>query len=259
MSPGLVFDTFDGETRSLHWNRLARGAAWVLEDGSLRLKIHGASAGSLSVAQIDDYLHLPRQRYLWQPPLRLNTRLRVSHPTGQLIGTAGVGFWNNPMPLWGTRMEVKPNWIWLYYASPQSTISITDGPTSGWKASILNAGTGGEAMLALSDRLMKLPGLGRTLSSMRMPAQENSLDKIDFTSWRDLTIEWLEEEITFWVDGIVVLHAHLQVTVPQAFVVWLDNNYAALTSDGKFDIGSLAVVQEQVLELSHVEIAHLGV
>jgi hypothetical protein len=218
MDPTLVFDTFDGETRSLHWNRLARGAAWTAENGGLKLTIHGAQSGALSVAQIDDYLHLPRQGYYWQPPVRFKTRLRVSHPSGVLLGTAGVGFWNNPMPLWGTRMEVKPNWVWFYYASPHSTIALTDGPTSGWKASIVNAGQGGETMLALSDRLMRLPGLGPALSGMRLPAQENSLDEIDFTVWRDLTIEWLEDEITFWVDGVVVLHAHLHLHVPQAFV-----------------------------------------
>ena len=258
MEPTIVFDTFDGVTRSLHWNRLARGAAWVEENGALKMTIQDAAAGMLSVAQIDDYLHLPRQGYLWRPPLRLKTRLRVAHPSSGLLGTAGIGFWNNPMPLWGTRMEVKPNWIWFYYASPDSTIALTDGPTSGWKASIVHAGPGGETMMALSDRLLRLPVVGPALSGMRMPAHENSLDAIDFTVWRDLTIEWLEDEISFWVDGVVVLHAHLQLQVPQAFVAWLDNNYAALTPDGKFDIGNLAVAQEQSLELSHVEIIRLS-
>lgn len=258
MEPLMIFDTFDGKTRSLHWNRLARGAAWVLENEGLKMTVNGAAAGKLSVAQIDDYIHLPRKRYLWTPPLRLKTRLRVSHPSGQLLGTAGVGFWNNPMPLWGTRMEVNPNWIWFYYASPDSTIALTDGPTSGWKASIVNAGPGGEKMMALSDRLMHLPVVGSTLSKMRLPAQENTLDAVDFTTWHDLTIEWLPDEITFWVDGVVVLHGHIHMQVPQAFVAWLDNNYAAVTPDGQFDIGNLAVPHEQSLELSHVEIIQLG-
>lgn len=253
-----VYDAFDGRRRSTHWNRLERGAAWVQEKDGLKLIVEGAEAGNLSVAQIDDYIHLPRARYYWRPPLQLHTRLRASHPSGELLGTAGVGFWNNPMPLWGTRMEVNPNWIWFYYASPQSNISLAAGPTHGWKASVVHAGRGGGTLLALGERLMQLPGVGRWLSQARFPAQEAALDSIDFTHWHDLTIEWLSDRITFRADEQVVLQAELTLDVPLAFVAWLDNNYASLTPDGKFEVGNLAIPQRQAVELAFVEIDALS-
>lgn len=252
-----IQDHFNGHKRHPHWNRLAFGASWVEEKDGAQMIVSDAPADSLSVAQFDDYVNRPRSRYLWLPPLRLKTRIRASHPSGELLGTAGIGFWNNMMPLWGTRLEVNPNWIWFYYASPQSTISLTSGPTSGWKASVVHGGKGGGASMALGDRLMKLPGIGKFMSGVRFPASEAALDRIDFTSWHDLQIDWMPDWIAFSVDGAEVLRAQVAVRVPLAFVTWLDNNYAALDPSGAFDIGNLAVAQRQVLELAYVDIQSL--
>jgi hypothetical protein len=251
--PG-VHDDFSGQKRHPHWNRLAFGASWVEENAGAQMIVSDAPAGSLSVAQIDDYVNRPRRHYLWQPPLRLKTRIRASHPAGELMGTAGIGFWNNMMPLWGTRLEVNPNWIWFYYASPQSTISLTSGPTSGWKASVVYGGKGGCVSMAVGDWLMKVPGFGKLMSGVRFPASEASLDSCDFTHWHELQIDWMPDWISFIVDGVEVLRAQLSLNVPLAFVTWLDNNYAALDPSGNFDIGNLAVLHKQVLELAYVDI-----
>ncbi len=249
-----IFDAFDGQRRHPHWNRLAFGCSRVEEQDGARMIVEDAVAGSLSVAQYDDYVNRPRANYLWRPPLRLKARLRVSHPSGKLLGTAGIGFWNNMAPLWSTRMEVYPNWVWFYYASPQSNIALTNGPTSGWKASIVNGGKGGNLAMALSDQLLKLPGIGKALTGMRMPANEAALDEVDFTQWREVEIEWLPGRIRFAVDGRTVLDAAVHVKVPLAFVTWLDNNFAALDNSGKFTVGNLAVPGRQTLELAFVEI-----
>ena len=249
-----VIDEFSGEVRNAHWNRLAAGSSWVDETFGLKLTLKDAPADILSVAQIDDYLKRPRNDYQWLPPLIFRLKARVTHPASTLIGTAGFGFWNNMAPLWSTRMEVKPNWIWYYYASPQSTISLTSGPANGWKASVVYGGKGGERSMAAADSFMKIPLLGRLLTGIRIPAKEVVLDSWDFTEWHEFEIHWLPESIHFRIDNQEVLAARVKVAVPLAFVAWIDNNYASVKPNGEFEVGNLAVPHEQSLLIQSLEI-----
>ncbi len=249
-----VVDEFLGDVRNAHWNRLAAGSAWVEESFGLRLSLHDAPSSKLSVAQIDDYINRPRSDYLWLPPKIFRLKARVSHPAGELLGTAGFGFWNNMAPLWGTHMEVNPNWIWYYYASPQSTISLTNGIANGWKASAVYGGKGGERAMSAANTFMKIPLLGRLLTGVRMPAKEKSLEEWDFTEWHEFEIHWLPESIHFRIDGEEVLAARVKVSVPLAFVAWIDNNYATVKPNGEFEVGYLAVSQEQSLMIQSLEI-----
>jgi hypothetical protein len=249
-----VQDEFSGESRSAHWNRLAAGSAWVEESFGLRLSLRDAPSSKLSVAQIDDYINRPRSDYLWLPPKIFRLKARVSHLAGELLGTAGFGFWNNMAPLWGTHMEVNPNWIWYYYASPQSTISLTNGIANGWKASAVYGGKGGERAMAAANTFMKIPLFGKLLTGVRMPAKEKSLEEWDFTQWHEFEIHWLPESIHFRIDGEEVLAARVKVSVPLAFVAWIDNNYATVKPNGEFEVGYLAVGQEQSLMIQSLEI-----
>jgi hypothetical protein len=175
-----------------------------------------------------------------------------------LLGTAGLGFWNNFGPLWSDRMEINPNWIWLYYASPQSNLSLTDGPVHGWKASIVKGGKGGRLTMAVTNWLMQFPRIGKALSGIRMPAEEVSLDTVDFTVWHDLVLEWLPEQVRFELDGQTVMSAAVRLPAPMGFACWLDNNYASCDPAGDMQIGSLAIPEAQVLELSRIEIQTLA-
>lgn len=249
-----VQDEFLGESRNAHWNRLACGSSRVEEIHGLKLSIQNAPSGRLSVAQIDDYIDRPRADYLWLPPLIFKLKARVSHINGDLLGTAGFGFWNNMAPLWGSGMEVNPNWIWYYYASPQSTISLTNGLPNGWKASIVHGGGGGERSMAAANTFMKIPLLGRLLTGVRMPAREAPLNDWDFTGWHEFEIHWMPESIHFRIDGDEVLTARIKISIPLAFVAWIDNNYATVKPGGAFEVGYLEVEQEQSLLIQSIEI-----
>lgn len=249
-----VSDHFSGINRHPHWNRLATGGAWVEELSGLHLTLRGAQAGTLSVAQIDDYLNRPRSEYLWTPPLTLRMRARVTLPSSRLLGTAGFGFWNNMAPLWSDHMEVMPNWIWFNFASAQSTFSITNGPPNGWKASIVTGGRGGEKTLSWSKTLQQVPILGRAANRVRLPAREAGLEHWDFTAWHDFEIHWLREMIHLRIDGEEVLEARIRQPIPLAFVAWMDNNFASVRSNGEMELGNLAVAEEQSLLIDGLEI-----
>jgi hypothetical protein len=251
-----VSDSFDGALNP-HWNRMAIGCTRVVEDGSLRLILE-ESPPSQAISQLDDYINHPRKDYRWAPPVRLMARLRTSHPAGELLGTAGIGFWNNFGPLWSDRMEINPNWVWLYYASPESNLSLTDGPVHGWKASIVRGGKGGRVSMAVTNWLMQFPRIGKALSGVRMPADEVSLDGVDFTVWHDLIIEWLPDSVRFDLDGETVMAVDVVLPAPMGFACWIDNNFASCDPAGDIQIGSLAIPERQVFEISQIAIETLA-
>jgi hypothetical protein len=249
-----ITDRFNGLQRHPHWNRLTIGSAWVEESYGLRLIMRNGPAGSLCSAQLDDFVSRPREEFPWTPPVVLKLRARVNLPAGDLLGTAGFGFWNNMAPLWSRRMEVLPNWIWFYYASPETTVSPTKGPASGWKASVVHGGLGGENAMAFNDFLLRIPLIGKKLGRVRMPTQEKDLSAWDFSIWHDFEIHWHREVIHFRIDGEEVLEAHLRVDMPLAFYAWVDNNYAGVKENGEMDLGYLGIPGEQVLMIDNLEI-----
>ena len=130
-------DHFEGEPSS-HWTRWLQGAGRLEPGGStIRLVTQDARAGDYSDAQLDDYHGLPRRKWPWQPPLKMQVRARASHSS--LVGTAGFGFWNDPFTLTGG-INALPEAVWFFYASPPSDMALVPGvPGWGWKAAIVHA------------------------------------------------------------------------------------------------------------------------
>ncbi len=249
-----IAERFNGLQRHPHWNRLTVGSAWIEENYGLRLIMRNVPAGALCSAQLDDFITRTRAEYPWTPPLVLKLRARVNLPAGMLLGTAGFGFWNNMAPIWNDHVEVFPNWIWFYYASPETTISPTRGPASGWKASVMRGGSGGEQAMAWNDTLLRIPLVGSKLGKVRMPGKEQTLDRWDFSIWHDFEIHWNREVIHFRIDGEEVLEVHIRMEFPLAFMAWVDNNYAGVKENGEADLGYLAIPGEQVLMIDNLEI-----
>lgn len=260
----MVEDHFEGQSQP-RWARFALGAAAVEHDvSSVRFVVVGATQDIYADAQLDDYhgrsgTHLP-----WRPPLRLSVRARASHPVGELIGTAGFGFWNDPFTLSGGVLR-PPNAIWFFYASPPSNMALAPPvPGWGWKAAALNSGTMPGLLMApaaaVGTLLLRLPGISRWLQPLAraaIKAGECILD-VDLTDWHTYTLEWRREGATFWVDEAVVLRVAQPPAGPLGFVAWLDNQYAVATLEGDFAFGLLSVSQRQWLELDFVKIEELA-
>src|SRR4051794_4045184 len=77
--------------------------------GGVRLALDHATGDRYSNAQIDDYLH--GQGFTRRPPLRMTVRAGASHNVDELKGTAGFGFWTQPvMP--GRVFPILPRAVW---------------------------------------------------------------------------------------------------------------------------------------------------
>src|SRR3984893_7720190 len=131
-----MFDDFT-ETLDTRWVQTCIGGGSLhIADSSLRMSFEAAQQGQYSDAQIDDYGRLPRSKFPWKPPVRMEVRARSSLPAAihsspkeqanTLRGTAGFGFWNYPFSVRGDVLML-PEAVWFFYASPPSNMALVPG------------------------------------------------------------------------------------------------------------------------------------
>jgi hypothetical protein len=245
------------------WRQYRKGTGVLEPTGStLRFVVEGARRRQYSDAQIDDYQGLPRRRFPWRPPLRLAVRARFSHPVGELLGTAGFGFWNDPFVMSGGRLPMLPRAIWFFYASPPSDMRLDlETPGFGWKAATLDALQPVALPLAIialpAALLMNLPSLYRALwppMQRALRVGEASLPA-DMTEWHTYVLEWGTERARFFVDPDQSPAPILEAPSPrgpQGLVVWLDNQYLVATPQGRFRWGMLDIAQRQWMEVERL-------
>ncbi len=245
-----------------HWKCYLRGSGTVeAADDVLQLVITNATHSEYSDAQIDDYQDLPRRRFRWHPPLRLTVRARFSHPAGDLLGTAGFGFWNDPFLMTGARVPALPRALWFFYASHPSEMKLDDRvPGHGWKAATINAIRPAALTWApfapLALLLMNFRPLYQRLwpPIQRSLAVREAMVAPEMTGWHTYAIEWGTERSRFSVDGEPLLENVPSPRGRLGFVMWLDNQYLVATPWGRFAWGLLDIPGRQWMEVDRLAI-----
>jgi hypothetical protein len=244
------------------WQRYVKGQGTLEPTGeTLRFVTTDATAQDYTDAQIDDYQGRPRRRFPWRPQLQMTVRARFSHPAGELRGTAGFGFWNDPFLMTGTRLPALPRAIWYFYGSAPSNMKLDlETPGHGWKAATIDALRPIALPLApaapLAVLLMNVPALYRRLwppIQRAINVCERGID-LDMTAWHTYTIDWGTEAARFNVDGEPILDQAPAPRGPLGFVAWLDNQYMVVTPWGRFSWGLLDVPGRQWMEIDQLTI-----
>lgn len=271
-TPKTVFDDFSDGLQP-QWTRTCLGPGMVtVSDAHLRLSLPTVPEKAYADAQIDDYGDLPRARFPWQPPVRMEVRARTSHAVATtsrttdeaaiLRGTAGFGFWNYPFSIRGDILML-PEAVWFFYASPPSNMALVPGSAGyGWKAQVIHTMRPGALLATLPTALATGWGrlTGRDTAAARWlqrlsGAQEQSLD-VESTAWHTYTLEWQTTGARFLVDGNEVFYAPRPPMRPLGFVAWLDNQYAIATPRGELRFGTVSC-DAQWLELDFIRIESL--
>jgi hypothetical protein len=228
---------------------------------TLRLMTTDTLATQYTDAQLDDYQGLARRDFLWQPPLQMAVRARFSHSAGELKGTAGFGFWNDPFMMTGLRWPALPRVIWFFYSSPPSNMKLDlHTPGHGWKAATLDTmrwpffALLPTALVAIP--LMNINWFYRTFWPIGQKAihVSEAMVPVEMTEWHMYELNWQSKTAHFSVDGQTVLECQTPPRGPLGFVLWLDNQFMVATPWGSFKYGLLAAPGQQWLEVSELEI-----
>ena len=230
------------------------------EQAALRLQLPSGGGRRYRLAQLDDYQALPRDKFRWQPGCSFQLNARSSER--EIPGTWGFGFWNDPfsMGILGAsgraRWPVLPQTAWFFFASPPNYLSIHDDlPGSGYLAMTY-------ATCGSSNKVAYLgaPGLpflairpvarwARRLLS-RMVKQDACRLEIDPTGWHSYSIHWEKDKVVFRIDHQAVFETPVSPEGSLGFVLWIDNQYAAFTPEGRLGYGFLAHTQSAWIEVS---------
>jgi len=77
--------------------------------------------------------------------------------------------------------------------------------------------------------------------------------RVDPTQWHRYRLEWREKRVSFEVDNVQVFESAVSPNPPLGLVIWIDNQYAAFTPEGRIAMGVLEG-KDEWLEIKDLEI-----
>ncbi len=215
------------------------------------------------LAQLDDYQQLPRRRFPWHPPVSLSLQARASQTL--IPGTWGFGFWNDPFGVayvkgGGLRLPTLPNAAWFFFASPENYLSLRDDlPANGALAATFSAPL--RPPLA-ATRLIPilpfifLPPIARWVrrQARGFIRQATAQIDLDTTQWHLYQLNWVGGCVKFLLDEKVLLETPVVPLGRLGLVIWIDNQFAALTSQGGLRFGTLPTRDLAWVEIEGLEV-----
>ena len=238
-----------------------RGASVTSTENGWRLGIQKGDSLSYRDAQLDDYSGLPRHKFPHRPERsrRISLSLRAKASSSSIAGTWGFGLWNDPFGLslgfGGSpfRLPALPNAVWFFSASPQNYLSFTaDKPAQGFLAQTFRSPKFHPLLFLAGLALPFSRKMARKLLSKVINEDAVSLS-VDVTQWHAYRLEWSPTRVLFYVDDVQVFESPVSPNPPLGVIIWIDNQYAAFTPEGKIAFGVLEGGDEW-LEIEELEI-----
>ena len=252
-----------------------------IKDG-WRLGIQKGDSLHYRDAQLDDYSQLPRHKFPHRPssPLRISLSLRARTSSISPAGTWGFGLWNDPFGLslgfGGSpfHLPALPNAAWFFYASPQNYLSFADNkPAQGFLAQTFRSPKFHPLLMFAGltlpfSRKLTRKLLGKVIQEdatslwsptaccqdmqERAPALQSQ--GVDVTQWHRYRLEWEAKRTAWYVDDALVFESPISPKPPLGVIIWIDNQYAAFTPEGKIAFGVLEG-EEEWLEVEDIVIS----
>jgi hypothetical protein len=88
----------------------------------------------------------------------------------------------------------------------------------------------------------------------RVIAEDSSALSVDTTQWHRYSLEWSPQGVAWDVDEARVFESPVNPNPPLGIIIWIDNQYAAFTPEGKIAFGVLEN-EEEWLEVKDIVIS----
>ena len=222
------------------------------------LRIHKGDSRHYRDAQLADYSGLSRRKF---PHHSSTISLRARASSDSIPGTWGFGLWNDPFGLslgfGGSpfRLPALPNAIWFFHASKENYLSFrsTQGnPANGFLVQVFRSPRFHPLLFAAGLTFPFSRKVTRTLLG-HIVEEDGSVLSVDVTQWHAYSFEWSPKRTVFWVDDIQVFESQVSPRGPLGLVIWVDNQYAAFTPEGKIGFGVLENPEPAWLEIENIE------
>ena len=238
--------------------RLSRDGVLTPIENGWRLMVPAGPAGRYRLSQLDDHMHIPRTKYPYRSPLTFSLHARTNHLSAP--GTWGFGLWNDPFgfsfgPGEGFfHLPALPNTIWFFFASQKNYLSFRDDkPSQGFLAQAFSSPTFHPSLFLAGLALPFSRKTTRRLLS-HVIEEDAATVSVDVTQWHDYRLEWSPMRSRFWLDSSIVLDSPVSPRPPLGIVIWIDNQYAAFTPDGKLRWGLERNEESAWLEIENIDI-----
>jgi len=225
---------------------------------TFHLSIPTGSADKYRLAQLDDYTKLARGRF----PLRSSLTLRLSAraSSNSIPGTWGFGLWNGPFGLslgFGGnpfRLPALPNAVWFFGASNENYLSFQDDkPAQGFLAQTFRSPRFHPLLIPAGAALPFSRKTTRRLMG-KVIGEDGIGLSVDVTQWHKYRLDWREDQVAFEVDNTQVFESTVSPEPPLGLVIWIDNQYAAFTPEGKIGFGVFETPEPAWLEIKDIEL-----
>jgi hypothetical protein len=77
---------------------------------------------------------------------------------------------------------------------------------------------------------------------------------VDVTQWHRYRLDWRGTRVLFEVDDMLIFESQLSPNPPLGLVIWIDNQYAAFTPEGKIGFGVLENPEPAWLEVKDIDV-----
>ena len=258
-----------------------------------RLSIPSGFSDSYRLAQLDDYSKLSRKKFPHHS-LTLSLHARTSSDSiagtwgfGLWNDPFGLslGFGGNPF-----RLPALPNAVWFFGASEENYLSFKGASSAGGAKTAPPSAQREEAVNGFMAQTFRSPRfhpwlilaglvlpfsrkvtrrlLGKVIEEdgvqlwnqgarSRKPHQQAGgvqSQNVDPTQWHRYRLDWSLKRVTFEVDDALVFESAVSPNPPLGLVIWVDNQYAAFTPEGKLAFGVLQN-EEAWLEVKEIKIS----
>ena len=253
-------------TKLIHRHSPGASVEENLRGQKYKLLIPAGSANKYRLAQLDDYAKKSRGKFPLRSPLTLSLSARASSQS--IPGTWGFGLWNDPFGLslgFGGnpfRLPALPNAVWFFGASEESYLSFggldmaspTRPPANGFLAQAFHSPRFHPSLIVAG---LALPFSRKVMRRMlgKVIDEDGIHLSVDVTQWHKYTLEWRENRVSFEVDDLQVFESRVSPNPPLGLVIWIDNQYAAFTPEGKIGFGVLENPEPAWLEIENLTVS----